>query len=87
VYSPLKTISHLTSSEFDLKRKNIAFFGFVGVMIGLGLFVNSAFFLVGMVSLCGGHMLLGHNHGNEHTHDAVSSEEEKKHVRMPLDQQ
>lgn len=61
-----------------MKRKTIAFYSFVGVLIGLGLFVNSMFFLVGMVSLCGGHMLLGHNHANEHAHEATSGEDEKK---------
>jgi hypothetical protein len=61
-----------------MKPKNIAFFSFVGAMIGLGLFVNSVFFLVGMVSLCGGHMLLGHGNGNDHTHNIDSSEDEKK---------
>ena len=61
-----------------MKRKNIAYFTFVGAMIGLGLFVNNVFFFVGMISLCGGHMLLGHGHGDEHTHDATLSEDEKK---------
>lgn len=59
-----------------MRRRNIVFFAFVGAMIGLGLLVNSAFFLIGMVSLCGGHMLLGH--GETHTHNATSSEDEKK---------
>jgi hypothetical protein len=61
-----------------MKPKNVAFFSFVGAMIGLGLFVNSVFFLVGMVGLCGGHMLLGHNHANEHAHETTSGEDEKK---------
>jgi hypothetical protein len=61
-----------------MKRKHIAFFALVGVMMGLGLLLNSAFFLVGMVSLCGGHMLLGHNHANEHAHDTTSGEDENK---------
>jgi len=61
-----------------MKPKNIAFFSFVGVMIGLGLLVNSLFFLVGMVGLCGGHMLLGHGHGNEHARETTAREDEKK---------
>ena len=61
-----------------MKRRTAVFLAFVGIMIGLGLVVNTAFFLVGMVSLCGGHMLLGHSHGNDHTHGAASSEEDKK---------
>ncbi len=61
-----------------MKRKNIAYFMFVGAMMGLGLFVNNVFLLVGIVSLCGGHMLLGHGHENEHTHDATLSEDEKQ---------
>lgn len=59
-----------------MDHKNIAYYMFVGAMIGLGLFVNSIFLFVGMVGLCGGHMLLGH--GNEHTRDATLSEDEKK---------
>ena len=52
------------------------FFGFVGIMMGLGLFVNSVFFVVGMVSLCGGHMLLGH--GDGHKRDPASMKDEEK---------
>ena len=58
-----------------MKLRSVALFTFVTVMIGLGLFVNGAFFLVAMVGLCGGHMLLGH--GTD-THNATSSEGEKK---------
>jgi hypothetical protein len=61
-----------------MKRKAIAFFSFIGVIIGLGLFVNNVFFLVGMVSLCGGHMLLGHGHGNDNAQETISNEDEKK---------
>jgi hypothetical protein len=59
-----------------MKIRSIALFTFVAVMMGLGLFVNGAFFLVGMVGLCGGHMLL--DHGKAHTHDVTTSEDEKK---------
>jgi hypothetical protein len=47
-----------------MRLRDIAFFGLVGIMIELGLFVNSVFFLLGMGTLCGGHMILGH--GKEH---------------------
>ena len=56
-----------------MKRRTVVFLAFAGIMIGLGFVVNSAFFLVGMVSLCGGHMLLGHD--NEH--DATSDDNRK----------
>ena len=46
-----------------MKRRTVIFLASVGSMIGLGLLVNSAFYLLGMVGLCGGHMLLGHDHG------------------------
>jgi len=49
-----------------MKRRTAIFLGFIGIAVGLGLLVNSAFFLLGMVGLCGGHMLLGHDHGNDH---------------------
>lgn len=57
---------------------NAIFYAAVGVMMGLGLFVNRAFFLVGMVSLCGGHMLLGHNHGDKHARNTNADEDEKR---------
>jgi len=62
-------------SSMRMKRRIAIFIAFVGSMIGLGLLVNSAFFLLGMVGLCGGHMFLGHNHGDEHT---ATSEEKRK---------
>jgi len=58
-----------------MKRRTAIFIAFVGIMIGLGLLVNSAFFLLGMVGLCGGHMLLGHDHDNEH--NAATGEKRK----------
>ena len=59
-----------------MRLRNIVFAGFVGVMIGLGVFVNNAFFLVGMISLCGGHLLLGH--GKQHKHDAATMRDDEK---------
>lgn len=61
-----------------MKLRSIALFTFVAAMMGLGLFVNGVFFFVGMVGLCGGHMLLGHDHGKTHTDNVTSSEDEKK---------
>jgi len=58
-----------------MRLRDIAFFGLVGIIIGLGLFVNSVFFLLGMVTLCGGHMILGH--GKEHEHETRSHDDEK----------
>ena len=57
-----------------MKRRTVIFLASVGSMIGLGLLVNSAFYLLGMVGLCGGHMLFGHDHGHEHN---ASSEENR----------
>jgi len=59
-----------------MRLRDVVFFGVVGIMIGLGLFVNSVFLLVGMVSLCGGHMLLGH--GKEHEHAATPMKDDEK---------
>lgn len=59
-----------------MRLRSILFFGFIGVMMGLGLFVNSIFFLLGMVSLCGGHVLLGH--GKEHGHDSAAVPDDEK---------
>ncbi len=61
-----------------MKVRNAIFYSFVGVLMGLGLFVNSAFFLVGAASLCGGHMLLGHNHGDEHARNPNMDEDAKR---------
>ena len=58
-----------------MRLRAIIFVGFVGVMIGLGLFVNQIFLLLGMSSLCGGHMLL---HGKEHDHDSASTKDDEK---------
>ena len=58
-----------------MRLRTIVFVAFVGIMIGLGLFVSNIFLLVGMSSLCGGHMLL---HGKEHDHDSTSPKDEEK---------
>jgi hypothetical protein len=59
-----------------LNGKSIALFSLVAALVSLGLFVNSLFFFAAMVSLCGGHTLLGHNHGKGH--EATSDEDGKK---------
>ena len=58
-----------------MRIRTIIFLGFVGIMIGLGLFVNNIFLLVGMSSLCGKHLLL---HRKEHNHDPASAEDDDK---------
>jgi hypothetical protein len=58
-----------------MRLRTIIFVGFVGIMLALGLFVSNVFLLVGMSSLCGGHMLL---HGKEHNHGSASVEEDEK---------
>jgi hypothetical protein len=58
-----------------MRLRTIIFVGFIGAMIGLGLFVNSIFLLLGMSGLCGGHMLL---HGKEHNHDSVAVKDDEK---------
>jgi len=77
VHITLIIVTREIGHELDsMRRRTVVFIAFVGVMIGLGLLVNSTFFLIGMVGLCGGHMLLGHGHGNEHA--ATSDDERKK---------
>jgi len=58
-----------------LRMRTIGFIGFVGLMIVLGLFVSNVFLLLGMGSLCGGHMLL---HGNDHKHETASVKDDEK---------
>jgi hypothetical protein len=58
-----------------MRLRTIIFVGFVGIMIGLGLFVSNIFLLIGMSSLCGGHMLL---HGKEHNRDSASTKDDEK---------
>ena len=58
-----------------MRLRTIFFVGFVGIMMGLGLFVSNIFLLVGMSSLCGGHCLL---HGKEHDHDSSTRDEKTK---------
>jgi hypothetical protein len=60
-----------------LKRRILAIAGFLGIMVVLGVFVNTLFLAVALASLCGiTHLLGGHHGGAGHEHDMVHEEKD-----------
>lgn len=64
--------------QLRLRTKIVALI--VGILVALGLFVNTFFLFAAFASSCGLiHLLGGHQHGGTgHTHDSVPSEKEKE---------